>query len=127
MAKRKARKQAAKPKAPAEAPQVVEESHPGAPPLYVTPSGKPLPFGSTEPKAPAKVTVPADGTLIRGDGGPVVYVMEGGKKRPLQNALVFAACGFGWNEIVVLSPEEIDAIPVGDVVARQADLQGKGT
>ena len=110
-----------KPKPPAEEPQGVAASESGdttlVPPL----------FGSTETKAPPpKIKVPADGTLIRKDGDPVVFVMSNGEKRPLRDANVFAACGFGWNEIVVLSPEEIDRIPAGEVVARQGDLQGKG-
>ena len=50
--------------------------------------------------------------------------MQDGQKRPLQNALVFSACGFGWNEIVLLQPAEIDQIPTGKPVARQSDLQG---
>ena len=85
--------------------------------------GVPLPFGSKAELFANDVDVPADGTLIRGDGGPVVYVMQDGKRRPLGDANVFAACGFGWNDIVVLSPEEIDRISTGDVVARQGDLQ----
>ena len=127
---KKTRKRTATPKPPAEEPQTKIGEHtryrssPDGTPVEV--SGQPtqpvIPFG----KAPPKVDVPADGTLIRGDGGPVVYVMQDGEKRPLRDALVFAACGFGWNDIVLLSPEEIDRIPVGKPVARQSDLQGKG-
>lgn len=133
------RKRTAKPKPPVEETQ--PKWAPGDEPIAVNPSPsadaaqEPQvvgPFGSVERKEidmsqlPSKVNVPANGTLIRGDGGPVVYVMQSGLKRPLRDALVFAACGFGWNEIKLLSPEEIDRIPTGKLVARQSDLQGRG-
>ena len=99
MTTKKTRKRTAKPK-PAEGPVV------------------PLPFEPT----PAPVVVPDDGTLIRMDGAPSVFVMRDGQRRPFANAEAFTACGFGWNEIVVLPPKEIIPIPVGPEVVRKSDL-----
>ena len=126
----KKRNRTAKPKPPALVEKTVVMEPPDDVETTTVETGGPtryVPFGKAPAKpAPPKVDVPADGTLIRKDGEPTVYVMKGGYKRPLRDANVFAACGFGWNDIVVLSPEEIDPIPTGDVVARQSDLQGKG-
>ena len=77
---------------------------------------------STQEQPPMPVDLPADGTLIRMDGEPVVYVMHGGQRRPFASKEAFVACGFGWGDIIVLSPAEIDPIPVGPEVVRQGDL-----
>ena len=113
MATKKTRKRSAKPKPPEE---LVELAEPEA----VKGPVAPLIFG-TQPFG-AKVDLPADGTLIRMDGEPVVYVMHGGQRRPFASKEAFIACGFGWGDIIVLSPAEIDPIPVGPEVVRQGDL-----
>ena len=120
---KKTRKRAAKPKPKAEEPQegsarvnpakerlgeIIKEA--------AAKEGVPLPF------KPAPVVVPDDGTLLRMDGAPSVFVMRDGQRRPFANAAAFTACGFGWNEIVVLPPKEIIPIPVGPEVTRKSDL-----
>ena len=109
---KKTRKRAAKPKPPAEEPQEAAQE----------PQVVPLPF---EPKpCGPQVIVPADGSLIRQDGTPVVYVMQGGKKRPILDGAAMDSCGFGWPEIAVLPYEVVAPIPVGEIVTRPKDLQG---
>ena len=110
-----ARRKAAKPKPPAEEPQ--EAAQEPQKPMW----GPPL----TEPtKSKPLVAVPAEGSLIRQDGTPVVYVMQGGKKRPILDGAAMDSCGFGWPEIAVLPYEVVAPIPVGEIVTRPKDLQG---
>ena len=122
MAKKKTRKQAPKAEEKAEE-QPAQDTQPKRAPLEVEAPERPAqpkPFGSTA--KPPKVTLPADGTLLRMDGAPAVFVMRDGQRRPFANAAVFTACRFGWNEIVVLPPKEIIPIPVGPEVVRASDL-----
>ncbi len=76
---------------------------------------------SAKPKP--QVAVPADGTLLREDGDPVVYVMGKGQRRPFADLAAFHACCGGGATIIVLSPKEIDPITVGPEVTGPADLQ----
>lgn len=84
------------------------------------PAGEPQ-QAAQEPQAP----VPADGTLLRQDGDPLVYVMAGGKRRPVVSADAFLACGFEWSLIRVLSGAQVRTIPIGEEVANPSDLQGE--
>ena len=123
MTTKKTRKRAAKPKAKAEEPQVAPPETEGtieeAQPLPF----EPRPFGVIETKEPpSQLDVPADGTLIRQDGQAVVYVMREGQRRPFTTPEAFVACGFGWGDIVVLPPKEVDPIPVGQDVTGASDL-----
>ncbi len=121
------RKRSAKLKPPAEPLVEVSEPEPveGQGPVVS------LPFEPTEKTPPPELDVPADGMLIRRDGAPVVYVMDKGRRRPFANADVLEDCvrlhltaeGASWNEVVVLSHEEIDRIPQGPEVTGPADLQ----
>ena len=109
---KKTRKRAAKPKPPAEEPQEAAQETQVVPLPF-----EPKPFGP-------QVIVPAEGSLIRQDGTPMVYVMQGGKKRLIRDGAAMESCGFGWNEIAVLPYEVVAPIPVGETVARLKDLQG---
>lgn len=80
-----------------------------------------LPF-EPEPEPPPAATALADGTLLRADGDPVVYLMDRGLRRPFANAAAFDACGFGWGDIVVKPPEEVERIFVGRDVGGLRDL-----
>ena len=75
-----------------------------------------------ESVAAPEAAPPGDGTLIRQDGYPVVFVMKDGKRRAFRDAEAFTACGFGWGDIVVLGYDEVKAIPTGEDVAGPADL-----
>ena len=114
MTTKKTHKRAAKPKPPAEEPQEVVGSERPVEPVKPLPF-EPRPFGS-------KIALPADGTLIRKDGEAVVYVMREGQRRPFTSPEAFVACGFGWGDIVVKPPEEIEPIPVGQDVTGASDL-----
>lgn len=116
MTTKKTRKRAAKPKPPAEELMEVAEPKPveGQGPTVPLPF-EPRPFGS-------KIALPADGTLLRKDGEPTVYVMREGQRRPFTSPEAFTDCGFGWGDIVVLPPEEIEPIPVGQDVTGASDL-----
>jgi hypothetical protein len=91
------RKRSAKPKPPAEEPQVTLQEEP--------------------------TSVPADGTLLREDGDPVVYVMDKGQRRPFADLETFHACCGGGATIITLLPKKIDPIPVGEIVTGASDLQ----
>jgi hypothetical protein len=80
---------------------------------------------SRKPSAKAKppAAVPADGTLLRKDGDPVVYVMNEGQRRPFADLDAFHMCCGGGANITVLAPKEIDPIPEGSEVRGPADLQ----
>lgn len=115
------RKRSAKPKVPAEEPlREVAEPKPvegPAEPLMKV-AGKPH-FAHV----PAQPFLPADGTLLRKDGDPVVYVMDKGQRRPFADLAAFHACCGGGATITVLSHEEIDPIPEGPEVTGPADLR----
>lgn len=44
-----------------------------------------------------------DGVLIKYEGKATVYLMDGGKKRPIVSAKAFEKNGYSWNKIIVIS------------------------
>jgi hypothetical protein len=88
---------------------------------------------SVKPKPPAEeplmevseqlYIVYPDGTLLRADGDPVVYVMDKGQRRPFADLETFHACCGGGARIAALPPNKIEPIPVGEIVTGPADLQ----
>ena len=51
-----------------------------------------------------------DGTLLQSSSGEAVYVIKDGKKEWIKTAEEFIAGGYKWEDIKVISPEEIAAI-----------------
>lgn len=62
-----------------------------------------------------------NGTLVKAKDGSSVYVLEGGKKRPIVNPSIFEARGYKWNEIVEISRAELNSYTTGDDVALYPD------
>jgi len=81
---------------------------------------------ATKKRIRKPVGVPADGTLLREDGDPVVYVMHGGQRRPFAGKEAFLAYNGGWSGIVVLPHKDVDPIPVGEIVTDRSYLQQSG-
>ncbi|MDD5466127.1 MAG: N-acetylmuramoyl-L-alanine amidase [Candidatus Omnitrophica bacterium] len=58
-----------------------------------------------------------DGTLIKAKDGATVYMVEEGKKRPLNiSAKEFESLGFKWDQIVILIPKDMSVYPDGNPV-----------
>ncbi len=106
------RKRSAKPKPPAEEP-LMKVSEP-----------EPVEGQGPVMKVTGKLhIVYPDGTLLREDGDPVVYVMDKGQRRPFADLETFHACCGGGATIAALPHEEIEPIPVGEIVTDASDLQ----
>jgi hypothetical protein len=71
--------------------------------LAQVPSGNPLP------------DVLATGSLIKGSGAGV-YVMDGGKRRPIPSPTVLTACGYGWDAINAVPDARLWRVPAGPAV-----------
>lgn len=110
------RKRSAKPKAAEPLREVAEPKPPAESLMKVV--GKPH-----FTHVPAQPFLPANGTLLRADGDPVVYVMDKGQRRPFADLETFHACCGGGATITALPPKEIDLIPVGEIVTDASDLQ----
>lgn len=112
------RKRTAKPKAAEPLREVAEPKPVEGPVMPLAEEPRTARFG-----APVMKAFPADGTLLRRDGYPVVYVMNKGQRRPFADLKAFHECCGGGATIAVLSPKEIDPIPMGEIVTGPADLQ----
>lgn len=58
-----------------------------------------------------------DGTLVKTDHNPKVYLLEGGQRRWILNEQVFWSHGYNFNEVVVISDEELDCYSEGQMIA----------
>ena len=58
---------------------------------------------------------PQDGTLIKSDGDPTIYVFESGIKRAL-SAAAFAARGYSFAQVGIISLTELEQYPKGDSI-----------
>jgi peptidoglycan hydrolase-like amidase len=54
-----------------------------------------------------KVVYP-DGTLIKVENHPAVYLIEKGQRKEFTSAVLFEKSGYDWNDIINVSKEEID-------------------
>ena len=54
-----------------------------------------------------------DGTLVKSKQASTVYVIEKNKKRKIASEAVFLSRGFKWSAIIVITQQQIDAIPDG--------------
>src|SRR5690242_3569143 len=55
----------------------------------------------------------ADGTLLRSNDQPQVWLIQGGQRHWIPSPDIFNADGFSWSAILVVSDAEINAIPQG--------------
>ncbi len=73
---------------------------------------------ATAPVGAPVLSVLATGSLVRPVGNSVpVYVLDGGVKRHIAGPDIFAACGYVWTAVTVLSSGTIDSIPAGPALA----------
>jgi len=54
-----------------------------------------------------------DGTLIKLATDETIYLLENGKKRPFYTAQVFLSWGYKWDQVVTVTPAELDSYPTG--------------
>jgi len=80
---------------------------------------------STTPPTPVTPTTPipgqplSEGSLVKALGDKAVYRIESGKRRPFLSGSVFESRGYYWSDIVVVSPETLNAYPLGEVLGYQ--------
>ncbi len=55
-----------------------------------------------------------DGVLVKTPNDPTVYVISGGKKRPIPSEDVFLAFGYRWTNVLTTSQKMLDLHPAGD-------------
>ncbi len=55
-----------------------------------------------------------DGVLVKAPSDPAVYVISGGKKRPIPSEDVFLSFGYRWSNVIVTSQKMLDLHPIGD-------------
>jgi hypothetical protein len=75
--------------------------------LAALPTGEPVAF--------------IDGTLVRQDGQPAVYVVSGGKKRLIPSEDAFNAFGYRWESILVTSEKALALNQTGDPLTIDAE------
>ncbi len=57
-----------------------------------------------------------DGELLTPNDSPAVYVIDGGKKRPITSAKVFESIGYKWENIVTVSPKILSLYEDGEIL-----------
>ncbi len=58
-----------------------------------------------------------DGILVKAAADPTVYVISGGKKRPIASEEAFVAFGYKWTDIVTVGRKLLELHPTGDPLA----------
>jgi len=58
-----------------------------------------------------------DGTLVKSNVSPGVYVISSGMKRAFASAEIFSGLGYQWGNIKIISQQDIDQYATGSVVA----------
>ncbi|MBI5747142.1 MAG: hypothetical protein HZA13_09085 [Nitrospirae bacterium] len=53
-----------------------------------------------------------DGTILKGSSR-VLYVIEGGYRRSIACCITFDSKGYDWNNIIFISDQDLNAIPLG--------------
>lgn len=61
-----------------------------------------------------------DGVLVKGSS-PAVYVISGGRKRPVKSAKAFLRLGYKWNQIRKIRDAELNAYPTDSYVTETSD------
>lgn len=59
-------------------------------------------------------SVHPEGALIREEGNPTVYLIEGGKKKPITSLNIFNARKLNWNKVLVVNKEQMNKFQLGD-------------
>jgi len=80
------------------------------------PTGSPLPPVKTQTSITSSA-VPAEGTLIRLQGRPEVYVIQGGRKCYIPDPETFNAKGYRWDQVKDLNSDAFNKITMGSPLA----------
>ncbi|MDF1497843.1 MAG: N-acetylmuramoyl-L-alanine amidase [Patescibacteria group bacterium] len=57
-----------------------------------------------------------DGLLIKSEVNPTIYLLESGKKRKIVSSTLFKKLGYNWNEVISLSPNEMNDYAIGKIM-----------
>lgn len=63
-----------------------------------------------------EIIIYPDGTLIKREGFPVVYKIEGGKRKEFTSLALFEATRSKWSDVIALNKDEFLAYPDGGIV-----------
>lgn len=58
--------------------------------------------------------LPADGSLVKSNEDPTVYLISGGQRRAFVSAGVFSGLGHKFNSVLLVTNPELQALPKGD-------------
>lgn len=58
----------------------------------------------------------SDGTLVKADNDPTVYIISHGQKRPFASEEAFTSLGFSWNQIITSTGTTLVYHPLGEKV-----------
>lgn len=64
----------------------------------------------------AQTQIHPDGTLIRAEGNPKVFIIHHDKKRWLRNEAIFESYKHSWGAVKVLPPSEVNEIPYNNLI-----------
>jgi hypothetical protein len=83
-----------------------------------TGAGQDDPIGQTYTSVLLVVNSHPNGTLVITDHNPKVYLLENGMRRWILNEQVFWSHGYDFSELVVISDEELNCYPEGEMIAQ---------
>lgn len=58
----------------------------------------------------------SDGELMKSDSSPAVYILDGGKKRPIASGEVFESLGYKWENILTVTPKVLAMYDLGNTL-----------
>lgn len=73
------------------------------------------------------MTTLPDGSLIRANGAPEIYVIAQGQRRWIPDPVTFDIDGYNWNAVLILDAATVNAIPKGPDMPRYAFFYAEGT
>jgi hypothetical protein len=57
-----------------------------------------------------------DGSILKSNASPAVYIIENGKKRPVASGEVFEGLGYKWENIITVSPKLLALYELGETL-----------
>jgi len=64
-----------------------------------------------------------DGTLIKSENSPTIYLISGGKRHPIADPETFIALGYRWGEVINVSENVLDLHPLDEPIALANETQ----
>ncbi|MBI4117503.1 MAG: hypothetical protein HY453_00245 [Parcubacteria group bacterium] len=65
---------------------------------------------------PITTKLSTEKNLIKVNFNPDVYLIENGQRRHIEDEGIFYTYGFRWQDIITVSPEELDSYPLGEPI-----------